>query len=91
MNGKQNTLLHSRWFETTIVVVIILAGVLAGLETSPPLVARFGTLLDALDLVVLVIFIVGIALKTQPPPVSMGSSGRLAHSAQPPSYQLTRR
>ncbi len=33
----------------------------------------------------------GAEVVTQPPPVSMGSSGRLAHSAQPPSYQLTRR
>ena len=44
-------------------VVIILAGVLAGLETSAELIARYGTLLEALDLVVLAIFIVEIALK----------------------------
>ena len=63
MNRKLNTLVHARWFETTILTVIILAGVLAGLETSPVLVARYGTLLEALDLVVLAVFIVEIALK----------------------------
>jgi len=35
MNAKLNTLIRARWFETTILAVIILAGVLAGLETSP--------------------------------------------------------
>ena len=44
-------------------VVIILAGVLAGLETSPALVARYGAWLEALDLLVLAIFLVEIALK----------------------------
>lgn len=63
MNAKLNALVHARWFETTILTVIILAGVLAGLETSPVLVARYGTLLEALDLVVLAIFIVEITLK----------------------------
>ena len=63
MNGKLNAVVHARWFETTILVVILLAGVLAGLETSPVLVARYGTLLEALDFAVLAIFIVEIALK----------------------------
>jgi len=35
MNAKFHALVHARWFEATIMVVIILAGVLAGLETSP--------------------------------------------------------
>jgi voltage-gated sodium channel len=63
MNAKLNALVRARWFETTILIVIILAGVLAGLETSPALVARYGTQLEALDLFVLAIFIVEIALK----------------------------
>ena len=63
MNEKLNALVHARWFENSIVAVIILAGVLAGLETSPAFVARYGALLEALDLVVLAIFIVEIALK----------------------------
>ena len=63
MNAKLNALVHARWFEATIMVVIILAGVLAGLETSPALVARYGALLEALDLAVLAIFVVEIVLK----------------------------
>lgn len=63
MNAKLNALVHARWFEATIMVVILLAGVLAGLETSPALVARHRAGLEALDLVVLAIFIVEIALK----------------------------
>jgi len=63
MNAKLNALVHARWFETTIMVVIILAGVLAGLETSLALVARYGAWLEALDLLVLAIFVVEIALK----------------------------
>jgi voltage-gated sodium channel len=63
MTGKLKALVHARWFETTILMVIILAGVLAGLETSAALVARYGPLLEALDLVVLAIFVVEIMLK----------------------------
>jgi voltage-gated sodium channel len=63
MNAKLNALVHARWCESTLPTVIILAGVLAGLETSPALVARYGPLLEALDLVVLAIFIVEMALK----------------------------
>jgi voltage-gated sodium channel len=63
MNAKLNTLVHARWFETTFLVVIFLAGVLAGLETSPVLVARYGPALEALDFAVLAIFVIEIALK----------------------------
>ena len=63
MNAKLNTVVHARWFEATIMVVIILAGVLAGLETSPALVAHYGAWLEALDLLVLAVFLVEMALK----------------------------
>jgi voltage-gated sodium channel len=63
MNGKLKVLVHARWFETTILVVILLAGILAGLETSSTLVARHGSLLETLDLVVLAVFLVEIGLK----------------------------
>jgi voltage-gated sodium channel len=43
--------------------VIVLAGVLVGLETDPQIVARHGALLRALDGIVLGIFVVEIALK----------------------------
>ena len=50
-------------FQRFIVAVILLAGVLAGLETSNSLMAAYGPLLQRLNLLVLVIFIAEMALK----------------------------
>lgn len=50
-------------FQNSITVVIILAGVLVGVETSPSAVAAYGGWLHALDRVVLAIFLLEIALK----------------------------
>jgi voltage-gated sodium channel len=50
-------------FQKFIVAVILLAGVLAGLETSKNLMAAHGPLLKRLDLLVLVIFIAEMTLK----------------------------
>lgn len=50
-------------FRLFIVLVILLAGVLAGLETNAALVAHWGDLFRLLDAAVLVIFVVEIALK----------------------------
>ncbi len=57
------SIVQSRWFQRIIVAVIVLAGVLAGLETSSTLRARHGELLRLLDGVVLGIFALEIALK----------------------------
>lgn len=54
---------ESRAFHHTVVGVIVLAGVVAGLETSPALVAQHGTLLRWLDLGILSFFIAEAALK----------------------------
>jgi voltage-gated sodium channel len=59
--AKQLT--QSMAFRTFIIVVILLAGVLAGLETSASLVAKHFALLHALNLAVIGIFLVEIALK----------------------------
>ena len=56
-------LVGSRPFQAAVIAVIVLAGVLAGVETSPALVAAHGPLLHALDRLVLGVFIVEIALK----------------------------
>ncbi len=50
-------------FRTFIIVLIVLAGVLAGLETSASLAARHAELLHKLNLLVVGIFLVEIALK----------------------------
>ena len=53
----------SRLFRGTIIAVILLAGVLAGVETNAALVAQYRALLHTLDAAVLAIFIAEIALK----------------------------
>lgn len=63
MTKMAKALTQARWFRVTIVAVILLAGVLAGLETSAGLMASYGGLLESLDVAVLVIFILEIALK----------------------------
>ena len=50
-------------FQRFIVAVILLAGVLAGLETSNSFLAAYGPLLKRLNLLVLVIFIAEMTLK----------------------------
>ena len=53
----------SKAFRGVIIAVILLAGALAGLETSAPLVAQHGDLLHALNFAILAIFVTEIALK----------------------------
>jgi voltage-gated sodium channel len=50
-------------FKNFILGVIVLAGILVGLETDRGLVARYGTWLHVLDKVVLAIFVVEILIK----------------------------
>jgi len=63
MTKLAKTLTEAKWFRATMVAVILLAGVLAGLETSAALTASYGGLLRAMDVAVLGIFILEIALK----------------------------
>jgi voltage-gated sodium channel len=56
-------LVASKVFHHFIVGVIVLAGVVAGVETSPAIMAQHGPLLHGLDRVILGIFIVEAALK----------------------------
>lgn len=58
-----NRLVESRLFRAFVLVVILLGGVLAGLETSATLRAQHGALLQTLDTVVIGIFVVEIVLK----------------------------
>jgi voltage-gated sodium channel len=54
---------HSPAFQHFITAVIVLAGVVVGIETSPSAVAAYGGLLHAIDRVILVIFVIEIAIK----------------------------
>lgn len=56
-------IVHSPWFQRFIIATILLAGVLAGVETHAATVASHGLLLRTLDAIVLGVFIVEAVLK----------------------------
>lgn len=63
MNNRIKAFVESKPFHHVIVAVIVLAGVVAGMETSPTIMARHGAWLHGLDKVILAIFIVEALLK----------------------------
>ena len=56
-------IVHSSWFQRSIILTIVLAGVLAGIETDAATVATHGPVLRTLDAIVLGIFITEVLLK----------------------------
>lgn len=54
---------EAKWFQTFIILVILAAGVIVGLETYPGLMQTHGDLLHLLDHIVLYIFVLEIILK----------------------------
>lgn len=63
MSSRAASIIAQNWFQPVIVATILLAGVLAGLETHPAIVEGFGPLLRALDMMVLGVFVAEAALK----------------------------
>ena len=63
MMTRAAQIVQNRWFQRIIFAMILLAGVLAGLETNPAIMAEHGSLLRMLDTLILAIFIVEAALK----------------------------
>lgn len=63
MPHRIKQLVESKAFHHSIVAVIVLAGVVAGLETSPNIMAQHGALLHGLDKIILGIFVVEALLK----------------------------
>lgn len=63
MRKRIKQLVEGRAFHHFIVAVIVLAGVVAGLETSPAIMAEYGVTLLALDNIILGVFIVEAFLK----------------------------
>lgn len=63
MPAIASTIIQHPWFQRVIVAMILLAGVLAGLETNASLLATHGALLHTLDVLVLGVFVVEAALK----------------------------
>jgi voltage-gated sodium channel len=54
---------ESKWFHNFIIIVILGAGVVVGLETYPALMEQHGTILHLLDKIILYIFVLEIVLK----------------------------
>ena len=63
MSRQLRALADSTAFQRFIIGTILFAGVLVGLETYPDLVARHGSVLHALDQIVLAIFVIEIVVK----------------------------
>ena len=63
MTEIPNTIVHAAWFHRIVVGVILLAGLLAGLQTNASFVERHGWLLQGLEMLVLGVFIVEMVLK----------------------------
>ncbi len=63
MSALAHRVAHSSAFQLFITLVIVLAGALVGVETSPALVAAHGGLLHVLDRLVLIIFVIEILVK----------------------------
>jgi voltage-gated sodium channel len=63
MPATTRRIVSSPWFQRFIIVTIILAGVLAGIETDAAIMAAHGPVLRTLDSIVLAIFIIEALLK----------------------------
>ncbi len=63
MQTKIARIVKSNTFEYTILAVIVLAGILVGIQTNPELVAKYGWLLEILDHIVVWIFVAEFILK----------------------------
>lgn len=66
--------MHASWFQRVIILTILLAGVLAGIETNAEMVAAHGNVFRTLDAIILGIFILEAGLKI------------MAHSPRPLDY-----
>ena len=63
MRQKLVQLLTSRLWERAIVSIILVNSIVLGLETDPGIVAAYGSLLHALDAIILAIFVAEIVLR----------------------------
>src|SRR5512142_7212 len=63
MTARLLQIVQAKWFHHGIVAVIVLAGIVAGLETSPAILQRHGPTLHVLDMLILGIFVFEALLK----------------------------
>ncbi len=63
MNNNFRKIVESKWFQNFIILVIILAGIVVGLETYPAIMQDYASLLHMIDNIILYIFVIEIILK----------------------------
>ena len=63
MRQQVTDLVESRVFQRSIILVIVLNGITLGLETSETLVTEYGTVLHAIDRVILAVFVGELVLR----------------------------
>ncbi len=63
MRSSLLKIVEAPWFERTVLVLIAINAVTLGMETSKDLMARFGTVLKAVDTVILAIFVAEITMR----------------------------
>jgi voltage-gated sodium channel len=63
MSEQARRIAEHPWFGRIVTIAILVAGVVVGLQTDAGIVARYGRVLDAIDLTILVIFGIEAAVK----------------------------
>ncbi len=63
LRTRLEKLVNNRFFESAIVILIIINAVVLALETSPTIMAAFGPVLLALDAIILAIFVLEILMR----------------------------
>ncbi len=63
MTKKFKEIADSKWFQNTVTIAILIAGVLVGIATYEQLSTKYGTALDIFNKIILGIFIVEIVVK----------------------------
>lgn len=63
MNSRVQILIDAPFFQRFVITLILINAVLLGLETSPAVMAKAGTLIIMLDQIILTLFVLEIALR----------------------------
>ena len=63
LQQRVRSVVETSWFQNTIITVIVLNGIVLGMETSTALMRSFGQLLLTVDSVMLSVFVVELALR----------------------------
>ncbi|MCH9671651.1 MAG: ion transporter [Gammaproteobacteria bacterium] len=63
MKALARRVVESNWFQRAIITLIIINGIVVGLETSPEINERFGVVLHLINQAILLVFVIEVVLK----------------------------